>query len=130
MKWAFFATIVFLLFLGAGAALVFIEYVRPDKDNVALHVVVFGFITTNVTFLIRSAMQDATLDKQNIVLDQVHDKVNGGTERAMSALREQHRVEMHDKNNELNNMKLKLEMERAECIKSKEELAALKATKV
>ena len=103
-----FGCIILMLFFGSACAVVFIEHVRPEKDNVALYVVIFGFVTTNVAFLVGKWAIDSGLDAQNVVLGSITDKVNGGTERALNQIREQTRIALHDKDNELNAMKLKI----------------------
>jgi hypothetical protein len=92
----FFALMIVVVLALVAAGIVFIESVRPEKDNVALYVVMFGFGSTTIALFATKMMSASEIDKQNVVLGDIQHKVNGGTERAMNALREQHRVAMHD----------------------------------
>jgi hypothetical protein len=91
-QWFAFETL--LLFIAAIALVVWIESKRPDKDNATLYVIIFGFVTTNVGVLLSFATGQRNkdhLERQDLVLEQVHEKVNGGTARFMQALQEEHR---------------------------------------
>lgn len=109
-RFMFFGAMV-CLFLFAGIALiVWIETKRPEKDNLGVYIAIFGFVTTNIGVLLANAKGERVhdvLQGQNIVMEEVHQKVNGGTERlkaamqaeheaAMAAMREELRRERHD----------------------------------
>lgn len=110
----FFMFLIFMLFIFAALSVVWIERVRPEKDNVAIYLSIFGFVTTNCGLLVAKITVDQGLQQQNVVLDEIHHKVNGGTERAMNQIREQHRIAMHDMNNQLNNRELTIASLQAE----------------
>lgn len=92
-RFMYYATMV-LLFLMVGVGLiVWIEAKRPEKDNATLYVIIFGFVTTNIGVLLAKAAGDKNQDvlqNQNVVLDQVHEKVNGGTTRLIAAIKAEH----------------------------------------
>jgi len=103
-RFMWFAFQAFMIFIVAFAFVVGLEIKRPDKDNTVLEALILGFATTNAGLLwTKAAAEKAneavrqtaskteeTLNRQDQVLDQVHDKVNGGTTRLIEALKAEH----------------------------------------
>ncbi len=119
-RFMWFAFQAFSIFAAAFSLVAYLEIKRPEKDNTILDAMILGFATTNAGILWTKATAEKTaanvrettaltqqsLNRQDVVLEQVHDKVNGGTmrliesmkaehEAAIRALREEHARERH-----------------------------------
>lgn len=104
-RFMWFTFQAFMLFVAAFGLVACLELKRPEKDNTVLEALIFGFASTNAAILWTKAAaekkQEATaaktqesLNKQDHVLDQVHEKVNGGTTKLVNSLKEEHEAAM------------------------------------
>jgi hypothetical protein len=103
-RFMWFAFQAFAIFVAAFALVAALELKRPEKDNTVLDALIFGFATTNAGILWTKASAEKTaeavsqtagktqesLNRQDVVLEQVHDKVNGGTTRIIESLKAEH----------------------------------------
>lgn len=140
-RFMFFAAMILLVFIVGVGLVMWIETKRPEKDNAALYIIICGFITTNIGVLLANAKGEKnqdTLQSQNIVLDQVHEKVNGGTTKIIEALKTEHEMEIqrlqkevtrerHDLKGLLNHASLSAEHYQTEAKEKAESAARLEA---
>lgn len=92
-RFMFYAALIVMILLICVGLIVWLELKRPDKDNTGLYVIILGFATTNIGVVLVKAATDRgqiVLQEQNVVLDKMHDKVNGGTQKLLNALRAEH----------------------------------------
>lgn len=93
-RFMFYAALVVGIIIICLGLILWLEMKHPEKDNTALHLGILGFATTNIGVVLLKASTDRNqivLQEQNVVLDSVHDKVNGGTTKMLDALKAEHR---------------------------------------
>lgn len=132
-----------VLMLALGAV-IYLEVKNPAKDNQILDGLIFGFALTWAGQLRSQAKADQikeTNQGQNMVLSEIADKVNGGTTKALEALKHQHleemkrlaeefRVARHDWNGTIHAMNLMKEHLEVENRGLKEQMALMNAQAV
>lgn len=96
-RFMFYAALIVMILIICVGLLIWLELKRPERDNAILYSIILGFATTNIGVVLVKAATDRgqiVLQEQNVVLDKVHDKMNGGTQKLLDALRAEHDLAM------------------------------------